>query len=137
MARVMLMLCVALSLALPLSVFGVESSPYDAFVGKWEGQWVTRNSGMVDTTLTVLSIDPQQKMAKIVYTRGGTVATGARDPVSRTGVGTFKDETTLVAGTVTYKLENGVLKATQVNSTGGNWTGVLKRTGDTGTAPGK
>ncbi len=117
---VRVMLCVALSLALPLMAFGAESSPYDAFAGKWEGQWVMRNSGMDDTPLAVASVDPEKKTARIVYMRGSTVATGARDPVSRTGVVTFRDETTLVAGTVTYKLENGVLKATQANSPGRN-----------------
>jgi hypothetical protein len=126
-----------LSLALSTLAFGADPSPYDGFIGKWEGQWVTRSSGLVDTTLTVVSIDPEKKTAKIVYTRGGTVATGAREPVTRHGQGTFQDETTLVAGSVTYRLENGVLKATQVNSAGGNWTGVLKKTEAAEAAPAK
>jgi len=120
-------LCLVLVLIVPALAFGAAPSPYDAFLGKWEGQWITRNSGMVDTTLTVISVDPEKKTARIIYTRGGTVATGARDPVSRNGVGTFTDETTLVVGSVTYRLDGDVLKATQVNSMGGNWTGVLKK----------
>ena len=105
-----------------------DPSPYNAFLGKWEGRWETHSSDgeMVYTTLTVISIDTEKGTAEVLYTSEGSANTNLRTPISKKRRGEFRDARTLDLGLEIYKFDNGVLRAMRIDY-GPRWTAIMKK----------